>query len=255
MAVAASSMRPRARHGWRAPGRRFSRVWRSAKRRSTLWPARSRCACRAPAPHCGCCSGCATRHTASRTATTASSEEAGRWSASCHRYPGWDRHGSAPCWSASAACARCAPPARRHRRPARLLRPARRADRRAPAPANVIRTRFAPSPTGSLHVGNARIAVLNWLFTRRRRRFVLRIEDTDIERNVPAQRRDPRQDLLWLGLDWDEGPGQGPWPVSSVGTRPRIPPLRRTAARERPCLSVLLRRRSDGRYARAPRAL
>jgi nondiscriminating glutamyl-tRNA synthetase len=74
----------------------------------------------------------------------------------------------------------------------------------------VIRTRFAPSPTGSLHVGNARIAVLNWLFTRRHGGcFVLRIEDTDIERNVAAAEAGIRQDLGWLGLDWDEGPGRG----------------------------------------------
>jgi nondiscriminating glutamyl-tRNA synthetase len=71
----------------------------------------------------------------------------------------------------------------------------------------VIRTRFAPSPTGSLHVGNARIAVLNWLFTRRYGgTFILRIEDTDVERNVPGAEAGIRQDLLWLGLDWDEGP-------------------------------------------------
>jgi nondiscriminating glutamyl-tRNA synthetase len=74
----------------------------------------------------------------------------------------------------------------------------------------VIRTRFAPSPTGSLHVGNARIAVLNWLFTRHHDGcFILRIEDTDIERNVTGAESGIRQDLLWLGLDWDEGPGQG----------------------------------------------
>ena len=74
----------------------------------------------------------------------------------------------------------------------------------------MIRTRFAPSPTGSLHVGNARIAVLNWLFTRRHEGcFILRIEDTDTERNVTGAEAGIRQDLLWLGLDWDEGPGQG----------------------------------------------
>ncbi|CAN5848849.1 glutamate--tRNA ligase [soil metagenome] len=74
----------------------------------------------------------------------------------------------------------------------------------------MIRTRFAPSPTGSLHVGNARIAVLNWLFTRRHGgTFILRIEDTDIERNVAGAETGMRQDLLWLGLDWDEGPGPG----------------------------------------------
>lgn len=74
----------------------------------------------------------------------------------------------------------------------------------------MIRTRFAPSPTGSLHVGNARIAVLNWLFTRHHDGcFVLRIEDTDIERNVGGAEAGIREDLLWLGLDWDEGPGHG----------------------------------------------
>ncbi|HEX6133922.1 MAG TPA: glutamate--tRNA ligase [Longimicrobiales bacterium] len=74
----------------------------------------------------------------------------------------------------------------------------------------MIRTRFAPSPTGSLHVGNARIAVLNWLFTRHHGgTFVLRIEDTDVDRNVPDAEAGIREDLLWLGLDWDEGPGQG----------------------------------------------
>jgi len=72
----------------------------------------------------------------------------------------------------------------------------------------VVRTRFAPSPTGSLHVGNARIAVLDWLFTRKHGgRFVLRIEDTDIERHDPAAEAGIFDDLEWLGLDWDEGPG------------------------------------------------
>ncbi len=71
----------------------------------------------------------------------------------------------------------------------------------------MIRTRFAPSPTGSLHVGNARIAVLNWLVARQAGgRFVLRIEDTDVERNVPGAEAEIMRDLLWLGLDWDEGP-------------------------------------------------
>ena len=76
----------------------------------------------------------------------------------------------------------------------------------------MIRTRFAPSPTGSLHVGNARIAVLNWLFTRRHGGcLVLRIEDTDLERNLAGAEAGIRSDLLWLGLDWDEGPGHGPY--------------------------------------------
>jgi nondiscriminating glutamyl-tRNA synthetase len=86
----------------------------------------------------------------------------------------------------------------------------------------VIRTRFAPSPTGSLHVGNARIAVLNWLFTRKHGgRFVLRIEDTDTERNVTGAEAGMRHDLLWLGVDWDEGPDRhgdhGPYRQSERG--------------------------------------
>jgi nondiscriminating glutamyl-tRNA synthetase len=78
----------------------------------------------------------------------------------------------------------------------------------------VIRTRFAPSPTGSLHVGNARIAVLNWLLTRRHGgAFILRIEDTDVERNVPGSEAQIGEDLRWLGLDWDEGPALGAAPA------------------------------------------
>jgi nondiscriminating glutamyl-tRNA synthetase len=86
----------------------------------------------------------------------------------------------------------------------------------------VIRTRFAPSPTGSLHVGNARIAVLNWLFTRKHGgRFILRVEDTDTERNVAGAEAGIRHDLLWLGVDWDEGPDRhgdhGPYRQSERG--------------------------------------
>jgi nondiscriminating glutamyl-tRNA synthetase len=74
----------------------------------------------------------------------------------------------------------------------------------------VVRTRFAPSPTGSLHVGNARIAVLNWLFTRRHGgEFVLRLEDTDRARNVAAAEARIAADLEWLGVPWDEGPAIG----------------------------------------------
>lgn len=73
-----------------------------------------------------------------------------------------------------------------------------------------IRVRFAPSPTGHLHVGNARTALLNWLFARHNAgQFVLRIEDTDVERSRPEFERSVREDLHWLGLDWDEGPEVG----------------------------------------------
>lgn len=70
-----------------------------------------------------------------------------------------------------------------------------------------VRTRFAPSPTGSLHVGNARTAVLNWLTARHHGgAFILRIEDTDAGRNVSGAEARLMADLQWLGLDWDEGP-------------------------------------------------
>ena len=73
---------------------------------------------------------------------------------------------------------------------------------------NRVRTRFAPSPTGSLHLGNARTAVLNWLIARHHGGdFVLRIEDTDADRNVEGAEAGLLEDLRWLGLDWDEGPG------------------------------------------------
>jgi nondiscriminating glutamyl-tRNA synthetase len=70
-----------------------------------------------------------------------------------------------------------------------------------------IRVRFAPSPTGSLHVGNARTALYNWLFVRKTGGdFLLRIEDTDLERSQAVYETQLIEDLRWLGLDWDEGP-------------------------------------------------
>jgi nondiscriminating glutamyl-tRNA synthetase len=72
-----------------------------------------------------------------------------------------------------------------------------------------VRVRFAPSPTGLLHVGNARTALYNWLFARRKGgSFILRIEDTDLERSEARFERQLIEDLQWLGLDWDEGPGR-----------------------------------------------
>jgi nondiscriminating glutamyl-tRNA synthetase len=70
--------------------------------------------------------------------------------------------------------------------------------------------RFAPSPTGHLHVGNARTALFNWLFARQKAgTMVLRIEDTDIERSEARFEDQLIADLKWLGLDWDEGPDLG----------------------------------------------
>ena len=70
------------------------------------------------------------------------------------------------------------------------------------------RVRFAPSPTGLVHVGNARTALYIWLFARRTGgQFLLRIEDTDLERSETRYETQLIEDLRWLGLDWDEGPG------------------------------------------------
>ena len=64
--------------------------------------------------------------------------------------------------------------------------------------------RFAPSPTGFLHLGNARVAVVNWLFARHEGgQFVLRIDDTDRERSQPVFDQAIQEDLSWLGLGWD----------------------------------------------------
>jgi glutamyl-tRNA synthetase len=73
-----------------------------------------------------------------------------------------------------------------------------------------MRVRFAPSPTGQLHVGNARTALFNWLLARGSGgTFILRIEDTDVERSTRESEAAIVRDLRWLGLDWDEGPDIG----------------------------------------------
>ena len=78
---------------------------------------------------------------------------------------------------------------------------------------HAIRCRFAPAPSGSLHVGSAHTALFNWLFARHHGGvFVLRVEDTDPERVVPGGIQSVQAALSWLGLDWDEGPGvEGPF--------------------------------------------
>jgi len=71
-------------------------------------------------------------------------------------------------------------------------------------------TRFAPSPTGYLHVGGARTALFNWLWARRTGGvFLLRIEDTDQKRNTPTATQQVMDDLKWLGIEWNQGPGVG----------------------------------------------
>src|SRR5436305_5846946 len=79
-----------------------------------------------------------------------------------------------------------------------------------------MRVRFAPSPTGALHIGGARTALYNWLLARQSGgAFILRIEDTDRERSTPENVEQIHDALRWLGLDWDEGP------FSQAERRPR----------------------------------
>src|SRR6185436_1555003 len=94
-----------------------------------------------------------------------------------------------------------------------------------------MRVRFAPSPTGQLHVGNVRTALFNWLLSRGGGgTFILRIEDTDVERSTAESERSILEDLRWLGLTWDEGPdvggGHGPYRQSE-----RLPLYRAQAER------------------------
>jgi nondiscriminating glutamyl-tRNA synthetase len=79
-----------------------------------------------------------------------------------------------------------------------------------------VRVRYAPSPTGHLHIGNARTALFNYLFARNQGgKFIIRIEDTDVKRNVEGGEESQLKYLKWLGIDWDEsidiGGGYGPY--------------------------------------------
>ncbi len=70
-----------------------------------------------------------------------------------------------------------------------------------------VRVRFAPSPTGALHIGGVRTALFNWLFARHHNgKFILRIEDTDQTRSTDESIKIILDGMKWLGLDWDEGP-------------------------------------------------
>src|SRR3989442_13397790 len=77
-------------------------------------------------------------------------------------------------------------------------------------PMGKVRTRYAPSPTGYLHIGGAWMAFFNWLFARNQRgTFILRVEDTDRTRSTEEYERTILEDLRWLGIDWEEGPDVG----------------------------------------------
>ena len=103
------------------------------------------------------------------------------------------------------------------------------------------RVRFAPSPTGYLHVGGARTALFNWLFARHTGgTFILRIEDTDFERSSEAMVEGILEGMRWLGLNWDEGPFYQSQAARSLQGH------RAEAARLRPCLSLLLHQGRPG---------
>jgi nondiscriminating glutamyl-tRNA synthetase len=92
-----------------------------------------------------------------------------------------------------------------------------------------MRVRFAPSPTGHLHVGNVRTALFNWLLARGQNgTFILRVEDTDVERSTAKSDATILEDLRWLGLDWDEGPDVG-GPVGPYRSSERLDEYRARA--------------------------
>ena len=85
-----------------------------------------------------------------------------------------------------------------------------------------VRVRYAPSPTGHLHIGNARTALFNYLFARHNDgEFIIRIEDTDQKRNIEDGEKSQLENLQWLGMDWDESPENpgeyGPYRQSERG--------------------------------------
>ena len=95
--------------------------------------------------------------------------------------------------------------------------------------ASMIRVRFAPSPTGHLHVGGARTAIFNWLFARHHGgTFIIRVEDTDQARSTRESEQMVLDDLRWLGLEWDEGPDIG-GPHAPYRQSERVDALRRAS--------------------------
>jgi nondiscriminating glutamyl-tRNA synthetase len=124
-----------------------------------------------------------------------------------------------------------------------------------------VRVRFAPSPTGHLHVGGARTALFNWLFARHEGgRFILRIEDTDVERSSADLESGILDDLSWLGLAWDEGPDRdgafGPYRQSERVARYRAGAQRLVAeGKAYPCFCTdaeLERKKEERRSASLP---
>ena len=104
-----------------------------------------------------------------------------------------------------------------------------------------VRTRFAPSPTGFIHLGNVWVAFLNWLYTRQHQgKLVLRIEDIDQTRSRKEYAQALMEDLDWLGLDWDEGRELCIWFHCAVGTFVPVSQMRREMEAGGKSLSMLL---------------
>ncbi len=118
-----------------------------------------------------------------------------------------------------------------------------------------MRVRFAPSPTGHLHVGNARTALFNWLLARGSGgAFVLRIEDTDVERSTRESEATIEEDLRWMGLDWDEGPETG-GPSGPYRQSERLHPRQRSGVLLLLFGGAAGRRSGSGGCGRAARAV
>ena len=120
-----------------------------------------------------------------------------------------------------------------------------------------VRTRFAPSPTGYLHIGGVRTALFNWLFSRQHGgQFLLRIDDTDQQRNVAEALQPILDGFRWLGIDWDEGPEVG-GPYGPYFQSQRQAPLsgrRRSGCSQAATPTATTRRRRRSRpSARRPR--
>ena len=147
-------------------------------------------------------------------------------------------------------------PGRPRRRPQAGVFPGARRHGAAASERPGIRTRFAPSPTGFLHIGGVRTALFNWLFARRHGgQYVLRIDDTDQQRNVEAALAPILHGFRWLGLDWDEGPEVGgpyaPYFQSKRGARYQAAVDQLLAGGRG--LPGLRHRRGDGRRAQGRR--
>src|SRR3954452_9926248 len=142
------------------------------------------------------------------SSTSATRSSAGDWAATRASSPSARRARPTACASAGCPRHRCASTPRRCTGTPRA--PCACASADACRTLGEMRVRFAPSPTGQLHIGGARTALFNWLLARGQGgTLVLRIEDTDAERSTPESADGILRDLHWLGLDWDEGPDVG----------------------------------------------